>query len=82
VKAREIFKKITYVKTPYDAARMADALLLLTEWGEFANLDLRRIKKIMRHPLFFDGRNMFDPKEFKKLGFHYVGVGRGGLNLS
>lgn len=76
-RAKALLTDVVYAKTPYEAARNSDALLLLTEWSEFKNLDFKRIKKLMRQPVFFDGRNMFDPNVFKKIGFRYVGIGRG-----
>ena len=77
IKAKAFLKAVTYSRTPYEAARNADALVVLTEWGEFTNLDFKKIKKSMRHPVIFDGRNMFDGGELKKLGFRYYGVGKG-----
>ena len=74
--ARKIFKGVTFAKTPYEAARDADALLVLTEWSEFQELDFKRIKKLLRHPVIFDGRNLYDPARLKALGFQYYGVGR------
>jgi len=68
--------KITYIKNAYDLAEGADVLILVTEWNEFKELDMERIKKLMKGKLFIDGRNMYDPQEMKKLGFEYVGVGR------
>lgn len=65
-----------FVKNPYEAARKADALVLLTEWPEFLELDLKRIKKLLRHPILFDGRNLYDPEQMRKVGFQYYGVGR------
>lgn len=75
-KCKAIFKEIRYFKNSYEAVRAADALAVLTEWDEFKELDLKRIKKLMRHPILFDGRNIYDPAEVKKLGFHYYGMGR------
>ena len=54
----------------------ADALLLATEWNEFREPDFNKMKSLMRRPLIFDGRNIFNPKTVKALGFEYVGVGR------
>ncbi len=67
---------ITYCQNPYEAAENADALLIITEWDEFRNMDLHRIKSIMKTPLIIDGRNMFHPKDMKALGFKYYSVGR------
>ncbi len=76
-RAKAVLSGVRYVKDPYAAARGADALLILTEWSEFLALDFKRIKKLMRHPLIFDGRNMYNPRDLKRLGFEYHGMGRG-----
>jgi len=75
-RAKPVFQKVTFAKNPYDVAKDADALVILTEWDEFSKLDLKRIKKLLRAPIIFDGRNMFSPAEMKKLGFQYYGIGR------
>ncbi len=75
-KAKPIFKGIKYAKNPYEACRHADALVVLTEWSEFSNLDFKRIKKLLRQPVIFDGRNMYNPNELRKQGFRYYGMGR------
>jgi UDPglucose 6-dehydrogenase len=62
---------------PYDAARGADCLAILTEWNEFKELDFKRLKKLLRQPLIIDGRNIYDPARMRKLGFRYIGIGRG-----
>ncbi|MFA5022609.1 MAG: UDP-glucose/GDP-mannose dehydrogenase family protein [Patescibacteria group bacterium] len=67
---------IEYASDPYQAAEGSEALIICTEWQEFKDLDLAKIKKIMRTPIIFDGRNIFDPETVKKLGFKYFGVGR------
>jgi UDPglucose 6-dehydrogenase len=68
--------KIRYADDPYAAVAGADALLLLTEWNEYRGADLDRVKAAMRHPVVFDGRNVFDPARMKALGFEYAGIGR------
>jgi len=68
--------KITYCKDPYQAAEGSDQLAILTEWNEFKQIDLKKIKKLLKNPLIFDGRNIYDPKLMKKLGFKYYSVGR------
>ncbi|MBU1061161.1 MAG: UDP-glucose 6-dehydrogenase, partial [Candidatus Omnitrophica bacterium] len=75
-KAKTIFKGITFCNDPYQVAKNSDALAIVTEWHEFEVLDLRRIKKLMKNPLVVDGRNVFDPKKMKKLGFKYISIGR------
>lgn len=62
---------------PYQLAEDCDALVVVTEWNEFKQLDLERIRSLMRSPVLFDGRNIYEPKAIKKLGFHYRGFGRG-----
>jgi len=68
--------KITYCKNPYQAAEGSDQLAILTEWNEFKQIDLEKIKKLLKNPLIFDGRNIYDPKLMKRLGFKYYSVGR------
>lgn len=75
-KSKALLKNITYAKTPYDAVKGADAILVLTEWREFMNLDFKRIKKLVKHPIIFDGRNIFDPARMSRLGFKYYGMGK------
>ncbi|MGH9060885.1 MAG: UDP-glucose dehydrogenase family protein, partial [Acidimicrobiales bacterium] len=60
----------------YQAAKGADAVVLATEWPEFSDLDLTRLRDLSRGDLFFDGRNLFDPAKVQAAGFHYVGIGR------
>jgi UDPglucose 6-dehydrogenase len=60
----------------YEALEGADALVVVTEWPEFREPDFRRIKALMRHPAIFDGRNIYNPKHLRELGFHYEGIGR------
>jgi UDPglucose 6-dehydrogenase len=65
-----------YAEDSYDAAKDADALLILTDWKEFAGLDLRRLHSALRYPIVIDGRNMFDPAVMQEQGFTYMSVGR------
>ncbi len=67
---------ITFVNSPYEAAHDADALLILTEWEEFANLDLNRLRQELRYPILIDGRNLYDPEVMAAHGFTYYSVGR------
>ena len=67
---------IDYCKDAYAVAKGADALLVVTEWNEFRELDLDRLKSLMRRPVIVDGRNIFDPKTMRDRGFVYRGVGR------
>lgn len=69
---------ITYCQRPYDAITGADALVVVTEWNEFRQLDLDRIKSVMKSPIIVDGRNIWEPSEMKAKGFTYIGIGRNG----
>ena len=72
---RKLGNKITYSNTIYDAAANADALLVVTEWKEFRVPVWENIKNSMNQAVLFDGRNIYDPKELKQMGFEYFGVG-------
>ncbi len=74
--AKKIIKNVTYGKNAYDVSENADALIVVTEWNEFKELDLEKIKSRMHTPILVDGRNIYDPSTAKKLGFFYTGVGR------
>ena len=63
--------------SPYSAAEEAEALLILTPWNEFKQLDMRRIRQVMKRPVLIDGRNIYNPDELRQMGFEYRGVGRG-----
>jgi len=75
--ARKILKDVTYCNDAYDAVRDADAAVLLTEWNEFRNLDLDRLRQSLRQPIFIDLRNVYDAQRMNRAGFRYIGVGRG-----
>ena len=62
--------------TALEAVEDAEALVIATEWAEFANVDLETVREKMHTPLIFDGRNLYDPETMRKLGFHYTSVGR------
>jgi UDPglucose 6-dehydrogenase len=75
--ARAIFgDRITYAARSYDALDGADALAIVTEWNEFREPDFARMRSLMRAPVIFDGRNLFDPAEMRDLGFRYHSIGR------
>jgi UDPglucose 6-dehydrogenase len=59
-----------------EAARNADALLILTDWKEFASLDLEELRSLLRYPIVIDGRNLYDPERMSQLGFTYLSIGR------
>ena len=68
--------KITYAKDEYEALKNADALIIATEWGSFRTPDFKVIKKAMKKPVIFDGRNLYSTTQMKELGFTYYSVGR------
>ena len=68
--------KIVYAANSYDAVKDADCLLLLTEWNEFRRPDFDKIKTLMKSPVVFDGRNLYDPKRMRQRGFEYRCVGK------
>ena len=74
--AKKILPDIIYCDNPYQAVEDSDALIIITEWDEFKNLDLLKVKKLLKQPVIIDGRNIFDPSQMKELGFSYHGVGR------
>ena len=69
--------QIQYAANPYDALAGADALIIATEWSEFRTPDFDRIGETLQHKVIFDGRNLFDVKQMKALGYHYESIGRG-----
>ncbi len=75
--ARHVFgDRIVYGEKPYDVLSGADALFVVTEWNEFRHPDFERVKSLLRQPVVFDGRNVFNPARMRELGFTYYGVGR------
>lgn len=72
---KEYGDKLAYCEHHYDAIEGADALAILTEWNEFRNPDFSYIRHKMKHPVIFDGRNLFDPKKMHAGGFRYSGMG-------
>ncbi len=77
-KAQEMLpsKGIEFADDPYDAASGSDALLILTEWKEFASLDLKLLRDLLKHPVVIDGRNLYQPQEMAEAGLVYYSVGR------
>ncbi len=75
-KAREILPDVEFCDSPYAAAKGADAVLICTEWDEFRQLDLKKLRSVMGQPIVLDGRNIYDPKQMEKLGFVYKSIGR------
>lgn len=75
-KAKAILKNVTYVDDMNAVAEGCDALVVATEWPEFKKLDLDRARKVLSHPILFDGRNLFDPAQMEQIGFIYKSIGR------
>ncbi|MEK6584076.1 MAG: UDP-glucose/GDP-mannose dehydrogenase family protein [Nitrospirota bacterium] len=69
-------QRVTYCSDAYDAASNADAIILVTEWNQFRNLELERLKGLLKHPVFIDLRNVYEPDRMRKSGFDYYSVGR------
>lgn len=76
--ARKILTGLTFYSSPYPAIKNSNAILILTEWEGFCQLDLIKVKAILKQPVIIDGRNLFEPAEMEKLGFRYHSIGRGG----
>jgi len=74
--AKKVLTAVTFCKDVYSAVRNSDCLAIVTEWNEFKEMDLKRVKRLMRQPLIVDGRNIYNPNIVKKLGFKYIGIGR------
>ncbi|MCY1074490.1 UDP-glucose dehydrogenase family protein [Archangium lansingense] len=73
---RVLGDRIRYTNVPYEALEGADALFVVTEWNEFRHPDFDRMKSLMKSPVIFDGRNIYDPSRMRELGFTYMGLGR------
>ena len=69
-------ERLAYCDRPYGALEQADALAVVTEWNEFRNPDFEVMRRLMRQPVIFDGRNVYDPARMAALGFIYQGIGR------
>jgi len=67
---------LEYFKNSYDACQNADMVVILTEWNEFRDLNLDRLKSSLKQPIIFDSRNIYDPEIIKDAGFTYIGTGR------
>lgn len=72
---KKVFPEIEYAKDAYSASLDADALIIVTEWSEFREMDLERIRKDLKKPIIIDGRNLFGKNQMEKLGFEYAGIG-------
>ncbi|MCD6460311.1 UDP-glucose/GDP-mannose dehydrogenase family protein [bacterium] len=74
--ANLLLDNVIYCDNPYDVAQDAEALVLVTEWDEFAKLDMEKIRQLMVHPILIDGRNLYDPEKMVENGFIYKSIGR------
>jgi len=74
--AKKILKDVVYYNSPYEALKDAHALVIVTEWNEFRDLDKAKIKGLLKEPNIIDGRNIYEPEDMRKSGFNYAGVGR------
>ncbi|MCC6260314.1 MAG: UDP-glucose/GDP-mannose dehydrogenase family protein [Anaerolineales bacterium] len=74
--ARPILPQIELVDSPYKVAENSDALIVVTEWNEFKQLDLEKVKSLLNSPVLYDGRNIYEPSRVKAMGFTYQAVGR------
>jgi len=68
---------VEMAQDPYTMAEGCDALMVMTDWNEFKHLDLERIRDLMKQPVLFDGRNIYEPEKMRSLGFNYRGFGQG-----
>jgi len=75
-KAKEVIENIEFTENPYEAFNGADAVLILTEWDDFKDLDIQKIKSLLKTPVIIDGRNIFSPDKMKSAGFIYKSIGR------
>jgi len=74
--ARSVLKGVEFCVDPYETVLDCDGVVLVTEWNEFRRLDLPRIKRNLKQPIFIDLRNVYEPSQMKNMGFKYCGVGR------
>ncbi|MCX7785286.1 MAG: UDP-glucose/GDP-mannose dehydrogenase family protein [candidate division WOR-3 bacterium] len=77
--AKKTLPDIQYCNNPYEVAKDSDCLVILTEWQEFRNLDLKKIKQLLKRPIIFDGRNIFELQKMREMGFIYHSIGRVGI---
>lgn len=79
-KAKSALKNVTLCKNAYDACRGADCCLVMTEWDDFKDMDMAKVKKMLRQPVVIDTRNIYDPQAMVDMGFIYKCIGRGSAN--
>ena len=73
---KEIGKKVKYAKSPYEAVEGADALMIMTEWPEFRTPDFNKLEACLTNKVIFDGRNLYELTEMKRMGYDYFSIGR------
>jgi len=76
LKAKQKIKGVAFCRNIYESITDVDALIIASEWNEFRDLDLKKVKSKMKRPIIFDGRNIYDPNKLREMGFEYFGVGR------
>ena len=76
IEAKKVISGVKFFANPYEALKEAEALLLVTEWKEYQNLDFKKIKRLMKKPVVIDGRNIYNREKLGKLGFQYQGIGQ------
>lgn len=74
--AKKVLSGVKFCKNSYEAVEGTDALIVVTDWNEFKELDFNKLKKVMKKPIVIDGKNIYNPEKLKQLGFIYQGVGR------
>ena len=74
--ARRQLPDLDYCVDPYSACKDSDMVMIITEWNEFRDLDMARVKEQVRTPILFDTRNIYDPERIRSLGFTYLSTGR------
>ena len=75
--AKPLLPAVEMFKDPYEMAKGCDGVMIVTEWNEFKQLDLDRLKSVLKQPVVFDGRNIYDPRLMDEKGFTYRAIGRG-----
>ena len=75
-KAKKVIEGITYAEEMYEVAKDADLLIVITDWNEFKEMDMERIRSMMKAPNLIDARNIYDKEKIAAYGFTYLGVGR------
>jgi UDPglucose 6-dehydrogenase len=74
--AKKFLNNVEYCNDPYEVANNSDALVILTEWNQIRNLDIDKIRDLLKRPILIDMKNIYDPKKIKAAGIRYTGVGR------